>query len=1205
MKSLKNLLLLLCSVGAPVVLAVPFDDDPQQFFVEGQGLNDTVSSLNFVLCMAAATRADSFVNDGAYVSTLYEDDCDTEADASSEKSSATATSAQSSTTAASASGVSATGKAATRAIVSVARADTNSPVEVNAWIPVAGSDGDPDGLVHMGVRQTGGVTTSAPNGNFQMNYQMMVNIEGEDRNFGGAFIQASESFIKFREQGGWLNLVTEELSNGDSRGVYRGEYFIDNCDSDGCDQPTQLGAYFQYYLNSADKAFCSRLISAELIVEKDGGPPTITDITDNLGSYSGSGIVAGETCYSTDRTKATRNVHRYGVYINGGADDGKRLEISNSGFPLVAEVTDSDGDPLRVHAYADYWGVWVEPAGRGAINNSTVFKQETYDDGESAADAETYYLKSTDIRIEKRDTTYSALNDLDGLSLVMYVADDWWKTEFTSLLGSTGGYEELEGTFDKDGASDGSGQFTFTKGISFSSGYSSTTLSSPISFSSAQWKAKMAKEYGTTSDDWYFKEIKQMGVWSPDTSQWYEVSGAAFSAPTSATSSAGVRTESTSIISPSDITETLYCFSNCVDGALVQQTFTQAVADGASSVATPFADVGSYLKSDTTATQVFNQWESMSEATDQFWMAGNTLQSTGFKLAANGAAVTDFIKGDVTLQHHMRIGYGGLNNYGSDDTPQWVANYQLQGEFSSENLNKLLTANGSDAGVVPVFNLDIKSIPTAGTTGSMKLNVKVTSGDSETYSSGDRVLIAETTVNYSSNGSEFVVTIPNGAVVDLTYVTSSGGSAITADYTTTSSRNFAYAGGPQDFGSVSGQSGLSWDIFQLFSGHSGLGAFNSAGIGSFFQAGNYQAYVATSNTSLSMEGPNDDRTFNKMMFGFAVRPDSNLSATTNYLRGEFYDGILASEAYSYSQASGAIVDQNSRVLTKGSTASNAFAAMDDPNAALQNVTFLDSSGWQQSIAWGIRTGQLVGASNLSKMECRKTGKDQRYDWHPVLGRDSTALRYCEYQIWEGGIDTTYTISLEATPSFSITNATTGQPVVISQPKTMYYNVPGTSDSNGNPVFGEDANKRLRLEYKGHGDLMGIPGYVYDTASGENLGEFVNSWGSTYRYLSRFTIPDGSLIEDGLDSTKSYKVKALDGEEWLTKADGTVSGVADVRGRYTSLYGLGLSDLLGEEYDGVQVGRSDNSYYIGAPPTTLINSGAASVVHGEVSYDPTP
>ena len=79
------------------------------------------------------------------------------------------------------------------------------------------------------------------------------------------------------------------------------------------------------------------------------------------------------------------------------------------------------------------------------------------------------------------------------------------------------------------------------------------------------------------------------------------------------------------------------------------------------------------------------------------------------------------------------------------------------------------------------------------------------------------------------------------------------------------------------------------------------------------------------------------------------------------------------------------------------------------------------------------------------------------------------------------------------------------------------------------------------------------------------------------------------------------VKALDGEEWLSKADGSVSGVADVRGRYTDLYRGDKADL---QTDIPTVSEPTDAYYIGEPVTSgFINDGKASVVHGEVVYKP--
>ena len=87
---------------------------------------------------------------------------------------------------------------------------------------------------------------------------------------------------------------------------------------------------------------------------------------------------------------------------------------------------------------------------------------------------------------------------------------------------------------------------------------------------------------------------------------------------------------------------------------------------------------------------------------------------------------------------------------------------------------------------------------------------------------------------------------------------------------------------------------------------------------------------------------------------------------------------------------------------------------------------------------------------------------------------------------------------------------------------------------------------------------------------------------------------------------------MDGEEWLTKADGTITGIADLRGLYTDLYDGDESDLVQdrdlrvigfEDWDGD--GENDNDRYIGDGPTPTVNNGETAVVHGEIIYDPTP
>ena len=132
------------------VQAAAFEDDSQNFYVEGQSLNDSLATVNTIICYMSSMRPDAFVNDGAYRATIYEDDCETStADATSESSSATATSSSSSSSA-SATTATAVAKTASKALLNVTRLDNISSVEGKAWVESKSKDEfEPDVLIFL------------------------------------------------------------------------------------------------------------------------------------------------------------------------------------------------------------------------------------------------------------------------------------------------------------------------------------------------------------------------------------------------------------------------------------------------------------------------------------------------------------------------------------------------------------------------------------------------------------------------------------------------------------------------------------------------------------------------------------------------------------------------------------------------------------------------------------------------------------------------------------------------------------------------------------------------------------------------------------------------------------------------------------------------------------------------------------------------
>jgi len=502
------------------------------------------------------------------------------------------------------------------------------------------------------------------------------------------------------------------------------------------------------------------------------------------------------------------------------------------------------------------------------------------------------------------------------------------------------------------------------------------------------------------------------------------------------------------------------------------------------------------------------------------------------------------------------------------------------------------------------------------------------------------------------------VTIPETDSTTFTLDLGDNSTPIVGTYGNSNVDSYAYGGGVISTGTAADGEGISWKIFRIFGGHhSGLSQLYSAGsLDSFFQTdesgtGRYTATIMITDTDLAITKENRDwetwdwendtgtlttsEPFKYAVLNFDVFEDAQVLRQESRSAGEYAEGLELPDMWYYTVSDGSILDQNGVVLSKGAENSQTLSQMENPEDALRDKRFQTRDGWTQEVAWGIRTGELVLDTDLNKMECRKNGQtgSETYENHPVYGTSTANKRYCGNKLWEGAVDTKYNISMESRPSYEViyanavaTNAVVGEVVDISEPLVMYYEVPETIDGNGNNVFGKDAGKRIRLEYAGFGELWGIPGFVFDTATGEDLGEFVNQWKPSYRYLNRFTIPDGSLIESATDATTTYKIKALDGEEWLTKADGTItvggSVVADLRGKYTSLYEGSKDDLVPDRKlrmvgpdDWDNDGCADNlDEYIGLEPQAtaqtsscpgiadapaLIEEGKTCVVQGEV------
>jgi len=435
-----------------------YEEDEQNFYVDGQSINDALETVNDIICLMSAMRPDAFVNDGAYRATTYEDDCETgKADASGEQTSATATSSASSTTATASTAAAPDAKTGSKNLLVVTREDNISPVLGKVWVEAASEDEyEPDMLIYVDISQSAEPSVTSPNGDFNLAYSahsdLSNDLEGMFAMFGmedggmlgqGAIVAQGES-LKFKELGGGAenNIAATFLQSGDKQGIYGERAFLkfseiapgagsegevspggnaeegdgDSIALDGAGSPDddgagsstmsggqpniELTAYYQFYMSKSDKGYCRKLASAESIVFPDGSTlpedpgenfdwgaywePTRTEVYNATDGWTDASyatktdLVQTEECFTTDRSKAQRNVYAYGVYN----DDGTRLAIGNPGFPMRATVQtegpDGESIPLEVFGYADYWGVHVDPMGRAFIDEDTVFTKETF-----------------------------------------------------------------------------------------------------------------------------------------------------------------------------------------------------------------------------------------------------------------------------------------------------------------------------------------------------------------------------------------------------------------------------------------------------------------------------------------------------------------------------------------------------------------------------------------------------------------------------------------------------------------------------------------------------------------------------------------------------------------------------------------------------------------------------------------------------------
>ena len=721
--------LLLAFTGAQVANAEPSEGayvaDQQRFYIEGQPLTKSVGLAQAIVCYLAAMSPNTFIDGGAYVAKYYEGRCDAEgADSTSESAAATPTSAASETTASSAtSGAGNTTELASLATVDVVFEATDGVVRGKTWITaLAEEEFDFDETIYINTEMTEGVSIASPNGDFEVWFS--THILEDFTSFGlsagdvlsQGYLKASGTEIIFKNASfdGEASLALSISDNGDTEGIYNRRIGVcEGCPSGDGPPPSMnpkfssIQANYQFYIDVAEKQFCQNLQSIAAVCNGDSNdldfcagaedtrvtdendenfngfeplrvPLTFSQVEEFLSLDGNSGEIAldgfgelvAEECFSTDKSLATKNVYRYGVYNENGNRTTMAKEGEVNSFSMFADVTtevEVDGvfetREERIYGHAEYHGVYLDPRGRQLIvPGVTEFKKDNFGDTTDSSISATYVVAETEVLVEKRTGEYTSLASLDKIQLGLHVNDNYWVEEFTALLGvnpTEMGYEQFSGSYDADTA-----EFTLYSGTTWYPDYAETLLDTPIVFTTERWLETMEK----VDESW--TEIRSMGVWSNDTRQWYEISAAALADPaltvpvsstleecpedrwsTVQTDSCrgGVKTEKTEYIPVSALAGSkLACIENCLDPGRMQATYlagycatedgrsdnaTCGGLEGAEFLPTPFSTVGPFLKEDVTIDF---------DGTPIFFMAG---------MYWDGVRASNVVKYDVTADN--------------------------------------------------------------------------------------------------------------------------------------------------------------------------------------------------------------------------------------------------------------------------------------------------------------------------------------------------------------------------------------------------------------------------------------------------------------------------------------------------------------------------------------------------------------------------
>ncbi len=536
----------------------------QQYAYIRDSLNESIQNANQLVCMVSAMRPDALVNNGNYLAAVYPNECKNDENGPQNifGSNSQAQTAEEN----------AEDRKLFNAVLNVTRATADAPVKSRVWLNKENEE------VFLSVEQIADVSENAPNGEFEMYWNDIL--KGGNRYdlpegsmTGVGLLKARDNIIQYVEQSFEYqgSMVAKYLENGDIEGEFV-NYLPTYTNTWDENSLSIYNGLSKFYFNQENRVYCAQLLGVNKItlskIEGDDSFERTATQTLDPSLLESFGISNQETCYSTDKNKALRNVHSYGVYNM----DGSRLDIGPTRFPIHAQVRDGSGGTEDIFGHAGWSGVWISGAGTALVEKDTIFKREVYQTGEESGDEKNYRLRPIEISATKRETSYQSLNSLDGLPLIldgvflsiygtMHELLDQLPDNILSLVG----YDQYVVSYDAE-----ADDIVFTQWFKYNPRLSDNVFSTPIRLPRSVFVELLTDSFGNT-----------ISLGSPysgpnNGNKSYQISKAALNNPSLAN---GVMVSTSGKSSLSEMSGLQFvCIKYCVTGDTFSQTFSEAVS---------------------------------------------------------------------------------------------------------------------------------------------------------------------------------------------------------------------------------------------------------------------------------------------------------------------------------------------------------------------------------------------------------------------------------------------------------------------------------------------------------------------------------------------------------------------------------------------------------------------------------------------------